>query len=196
MARIDTAIKWFKDREGKVTYSMTYRNGPNSYDCSSAVYIALKSAGILPANTAIGNTDSLFGDLERAGFTQLKPDSQGNVTVQRGDVFIWGIRGNSTGSLGHTGIFIDGGANGAESIIHCNYGNNGISVNNHDSYWDASGHPQYTFYRPPADAAPAAPAQAAKPAAAPAVSAGLTEQQVYNAARRAIVDVLNGGLKK
>lgn len=32
MASIDSSIKWFTDRLGKVTYSMTNRYGPNSYD--------------------------------------------------------------------------------------------------------------------------------------------------------------------
>lgn len=34
----ESMIKWMQDRLGKVTYSMTRRLGPNSYDCSSAVF--------------------------------------------------------------------------------------------------------------------------------------------------------------
>ena len=60
LASIENMIKWFKDREGKVTYSMNSRLGPNSYDCSSAVYFSLIAGGFLPSGTGIGNTDSLF----------------------------------------------------------------------------------------------------------------------------------------
>lgn len=67
MTKIDTALNWMYQHKDKVSYSMARRLAPNSYDCISAVYRALKYAGMLPANAYVGNTDSLFGDLERAG---------------------------------------------------------------------------------------------------------------------------------
>lgn len=138
---MEQAIKWFDDRKGKVTYSMTSRLGPNSYDCSSAVYLALKAAGIFPASIWTGNTDSLFNDLEKRGFSRV-PEVNGNIATKRGDVFIWGKRGASTGAFGHTGIFVN-----ANDIIHCNYGYNGITVNNHDVIHRANGYPDNTIYR-------------------------------------------------
>ena len=78
MAKIDQAIAWMEQRKGKVTYSMNYRTGPHSYDCSSAVYFALRDAGLLPQNIAIGNTETLFHDLESNGWTQVRPDASGN----------------------------------------------------------------------------------------------------------------------
>ena len=69
MSKIDQAIAWMEQRKGKVTYSMNYRTGPHSYDCSSAVYFALRDAGLLPQNIAIGNTETLFHDLESNGWT-------------------------------------------------------------------------------------------------------------------------------
>lgn len=51
---IDLMIQWMNERKGKVTYSMTNRYGPNSYDCSSAVYYALVFAGFLNAGS-MGN---------------------------------------------------------------------------------------------------------------------------------------------
>ncbi|WP_269116844.1 peptidoglycan amidohydrolase family protein [Enterococcus casseliflavus] len=51
MGSIDNMIQWFKDREGKVTYSMSDRLGPSSYDCSSAVYYSLISGGFLPVGS-------------------------------------------------------------------------------------------------------------------------------------------------
>lgn len=148
MSRIDNAIAWMEARAGRVTYSMEQRWGPNSYDCSSAVYYALIQAGFFPRGTAIGSTESLFNDLERYGWTQVAPDASGNYATRRGDVFIWGARGASWGANGHTGIFCDD----YDNIIHCNYGNNGISIQSHDSYCALAGWPPITIYRAPRDA--------------------------------------------
>lgn len=139
---MEKAIQWFNGRLGRVTYSMIHRLGPNSYDCSSAVYLALKEAGIFSSGLYVGNTDTLFNDLERNGFTQLPRNANGDVNAQRGDIFIWGKRGASTGAVGHTGIMVN-----ANDMIHCNYGHNGITINNHDTIWSINGGPEYTFYR-------------------------------------------------
>ena len=47
----DASIQWFEARKGKVVYSMSARLGPNSYDCSSAVYLSLIAGGFLPSGT-------------------------------------------------------------------------------------------------------------------------------------------------
>ncbi|MDO5749644.1 MAG: peptidoglycan amidohydrolase family protein [Rothia sp. (in: high G+C Gram-positive bacteria)] len=148
MSAIDTALEWMNSRKGKVHYSMTARLGPNSYDYSSAVYLALKHAGLIPAGESVGNTDTLFGTLERAGWTKVARDHTGGYPARRGDIFIWGVRGASSGAAGHTGFFLDD----HDTIIHCNYGYNGISVNPHDTIWVANGSPAVTIYRPPASA--------------------------------------------
>lgn len=138
MASIENMIKWFKDREGKVTYSMNSRLGPNSYDCSSAVYFSLIAGGFLPSGTGIGNTDSLFA-LEGKLLTSITRSE-----VKRGDIFVAGYKGNSGGSDGHTGVFVD-----STNIIHCTLGGgkNGI-VTTPATNWmgDYSGLPVY-FYR-------------------------------------------------
>lgn len=122
---------------------------------------------MLPANTTIGNTDSLFGSLERAGWTQVRAEASGNIPARRGDVFIWGIRGASSGASGHTGFFCDD----SDNIIHCNYGFNGITVNPHDVIWGYNGRPAVTIYRPPAE--------------------GPSADEAYRDTRRAVDDVLN-----
>lgn len=142
MSNIEAMIEWMTDRLGKVTYSMNARLGPNSYDCSSAVYFALIAGGFLPAG-AMGNTDTLFGHLERAGWKQVQPDASGNHPVKRGDVGIWGERGASGGAAGHTMIFLDD----KDTMIHCNYGYNGITINNHDTIWNLNGRPPVAIYR-------------------------------------------------
>lgn len=144
---MEAAIAWFNDHKGKVTYSMAFRRGPNpaggeSYDCSSAIYYSLIQAGIFPSTINIGNTDSLFNDLPRHGFHLVPADKAGNVATKRGDIFIWGIKGQSTGGAGHTGIFIN-----ENDIIHCNYGYNGITINNHDQIAGWNGWPNLTVFR-------------------------------------------------
>ena len=138
---IEKTLAWFYARKGRVSYSMENRNGPDSYDCSSSVYHALKEAGLLPASYWIGNTDTLFDALEKNGWVRLPGDANGEADTQRGDIFIWGIRGNSGGALGHTGMFVD-----ADNIINCRY-QAGIVIDNHDWLWSASGYPPYAFYR-------------------------------------------------
>lgn len=142
MASIENMIKWMMDRQGKVTYSMNSRLGPNSYDCSSAVYFSLVAGGFLSAGS-MGNTDTLFGHLEANNWKKVALNSSGYYDVKRGDIFIWGTRGSSGGSAGHTGIFVDS----ADNIIHCNFGYNGITVNNHDVIWGYNGKPAVTIYR-------------------------------------------------
>ncbi|EOH96724.1 hypothetical protein UAW_01889 [Enterococcus haemoperoxidus ATCC BAA-382] len=145
MSSIETAINWMDQRKGKVSYSQGARLGPNSYDCSSAVYYALIAAGVFTVGT-MGNTDTLFGHLEGIGWQQVS-------NPQRGDVFIWGVRGASGGDEGHAGIFVDN-----TSIIHCNAFANGISIDNHASRLSYNGNPPTTFYRNPKGSSGSTPA--------------------------------------
>jgi hypothetical protein len=144
---LEKAIAWMYSKKGKVTYSMAFRNGTNpdggsSYDCSSSIYYALKDAGNFPSTMRIGNTDSLFSDLEHHGWTRVPEDANGNIDARRGDIFIWGARGASGGAAGHTGMFVN-----AADIINCNYGYNGMVVNNHDWLYGINGSPANTIYR-------------------------------------------------
>lgn len=132
MGKIESVINWFQIRKGKVTYSMTNRYGPNSYDCSSAVYYALMQGGFVAEGTFPGNTESLY-QLEGK---LLTPISRGEV--RRGDIFVAGIKGNSSGSNGHTGVFFSN-----QTIIHCT-GGRGI-VETQASGW--MGGPPVYFYR-------------------------------------------------
>ncbi|WP_277903704.1 peptidoglycan amidohydrolase family protein [Enterococcus lactis] len=130
---IEQMIKWMTDREGKVTYSMTSRMGPKSYDCSSAVFLAMIAGGFLPSGS-MGNTETLFA----MSGTKLKKISRSEV--KRGDIFVAGTPGQSNGSGGHTGIFLSNG-----SFIHCSYTHNGIAVDTNDAYMSTK--LQHNFYR-------------------------------------------------
>ncbi|WP_313166747.1 peptidoglycan amidohydrolase family protein [Streptococcus parasuis] len=139
---MEQAIAWMEARRGKVTYSMDFRNGPNSYDCSSAVYYALMSAGAISAGWAV-NTEYEHDWLLKNGFTVIAENSA--FAAKRGDIFIWGKRGQSAGAGGHTGIFVD-----SNNIIHCNYARNGITVDGYLDVARSSGNKYYYIYRPPA----------------------------------------------
>ena len=147
---IETAIAWMRARQGQVYYSMEYRDGPDSYDCSSSVYYALRSAGASSAGWAV-NTEYEHDWLIKNGYELIAENTECNA--QRGDIFIWGKRGASAGAFGHTGMFID-----SDNIIHCNYAYNGISINNHDERWYYAGQPYFYIYRlTNPDAQPEAP---------------------------------------
>ncbi|NQL48923.1 glucosaminidase domain-containing protein [Streptococcus suis] len=134
---LETSIRWMSDRVGKVSYSMDYRNGPNSYDCSSAVYYALMAGGAISAGWAV-NTEYMHDWLIRNGYVLVAENKPFNA--QRHDVFIWGKRGYSSGEGGHTGIFVDN-----VNIIHCNFKRNGITI---DDYNKVSCGMYYYLYRP------------------------------------------------
>lgn len=136
---IENAIAWMREREGQVYYSMEYRDGPDSYDCSSSVYYALRSAGAVSAGWAV-NTEYEHDWLIKNGYELIAENTECNA--QRGDIFIWGRKGASAGAFGHTGMFID-----SDNIIHCNYAYNGISINNHDERWYYAGQPYFYIYR-------------------------------------------------
>ena len=136
---MEQAIAWMEARRGKVTYSMDYRNGPNSYDCSSSVYFALMSAGAVSAGWAV-NTEYEHDWLIKNGYKLIAENQDWDA--KRGDVFIWGKRGQSTGAGGHTGIFVD-----SNNIIHCNYARNGITVDNYNQTAAASGWMYCYVYR-------------------------------------------------
>ena len=139
---MDKAIEWFAQRQGRVSYSMNYRNGPSSYDCSSSIYHALIYAGILPQGFRIGNTETEFVDLPKFGFQRIEADINGYIPTQRGDIFIWGKQGYTNGADGHTGIFID-----QNNIIHCTYGYNGIHIDNHDKLAEINNTQYLTIFR-------------------------------------------------
>lgn len=75
---IDNAIAWMQARKGKVTYSMEYRDGEESYDCSSSVYYALRSAGASSAGWAV-NTEYEHNWLINNGYTLISEIGRAHV---------------------------------------------------------------------------------------------------------------------
>lgn len=139
---IEAAIAYmYKLRSLGITYSMNGRRdgSDGTADCSGAVYTSLRSGGASNAGWVL-NTESMHNWLIANGFRRVADNTEWDA--QRGDVFIWGKISYSGGAGGHTGIFVD-----HDNIIHCNYGNNGVTVNNHDAYWAADGGPYFYAYR-------------------------------------------------
>ncbi|MEB6148291.1 peptidoglycan amidohydrolase family protein [Enterococcus casseliflavus] len=130
---IENMIGWMESRKNKVSYSLKNRLGPDSYDCSSALFFSLIAGNFLPTNS-MGNTETLF----KMNGTLLYKISRKNV--KRGDIFISGIPGYSNGAMGHTGIFIN-----ENSFIHCSYTWNGIHIDKNDSYMGTN--LKHNFYK-------------------------------------------------
>ena len=86
MIDIEKAIKWFEHRKGKVSYSMQNRNGSSSYDCSSSVYYALRSAGAKSNGWTIDTKHEHYW-LTENGFEKITDNIPWNA--KRGDIFIW-----------------------------------------------------------------------------------------------------------
>lgn len=91
---IENGIAWMQARKGRVTYSMEYRDGEDSYDCSSAIYYALRSGGAVSAGWAV-NTEYEHDWLIKNGYELIAENTECNA--QRGDIFIWGRKGASAG---------------------------------------------------------------------------------------------------
>lgn len=136
---IEKGVAWMQARKGRVSYSMDFRDGPDSYDCSSSMYYALRSAGASSAGWAV-NTEYQHAWLIENGYELISENTPWDA--KRGDIFIWGRKGASAGAGGHTGMFID-----SDNIIHCNYAYDGISINDHDERWYYSGQPYFYVYR-------------------------------------------------
>ena len=150
MSRIETSIaEMYNLQRIPVHYDMGDRYGNDAdrdglieYDCSSAVSKAL---GISLSN----NTESLKSNLPKVGYNCFYDGVDGSFDAVRGDVVIWGPRDGSSslGAFGHVLIFVDG-----SNVIHCNYGSDGITVNDYNYLWQINGRPRETVFRENANA--------------------------------------------
>lgn len=131
MSNLEKTLQYFEEnhrsKSGAPHYSMINRYHNPDLDCSSAVFYAYIQGGFLPKNSFIGNTETLFQLVHKGYFIEIFDYKD----VQKGDMFIRGGEGKSSGANGHTGIFYK-----KNGIVHCNYYNNGISYNDENSYID------------------------------------------------------------
>lgn len=92
-------------------------------DCSGFIYTCLVSGGSKPLNY-VPNTDSLHSFLLNNGFKLIAESSEWQA--KRGDIVIFGKKGQSGGANGHVVMFIE-----QYKVIHCTYKNenaNGIYI--------------------------------------------------------------------
>lgn len=158
---IETAINFLKSQVGKVSYSMYgSRNfSDGTCDCSGAVYTALRKGGASNLGY-IASTETLHAWLQANGFKLIADNRE--WTMKRGDVVIWGRKGESAGAGGHTGICIDG-----QNWLECTaWKDLGETQQNHDARWSMNGGPYFYVYRytgaTPAKTTPAKPAATQK----------------------------------
>ena len=126
---VDKVMEWmFRARSNKMTYDMgPARTSSYAADCSSAVYRALIHGGFLPADTWIGNTETLFKmGAKGTVMYEIREDE-----IQHGDIFVAGTPGGSIGAAGHTGFILNP---FDDTIIHMNYGARGVSVTPRKGY--------------------------------------------------------------
>lgn len=123
---IEKAIsKGLELKQRRIKYSMygsrTGKDG--TADCSGFIYECLVSGGAKPLNY-VPNTDSLHSFLVNNGFKLIAESKE--WTAKRGDIVIFGKKGNSGGAKGHVVMFIE-----QYKVIHCTYKSekvNGIYV--------------------------------------------------------------------
>ncbi|WP_162012490.1 peptidoglycan amidohydrolase family protein [Streptococcus sp. S784/96/1] len=140
MSRIESSIaEMLRLQAIPVHYDMGDRYGNDNdgdgrieMDCSSAVSCAL---GISLNN----NTETLQQALPQIGYAKIYDAVDGTFVAKRGIVVIWAPRDGSSslGSLGHVMIFIND-----HQVIHCNYINDGITIDDYDTIWEYNGRPR------------------------------------------------------
>lgn len=117
MAGVGTALEWGLSLQGKITYSMNNRLAAYQMDCSSFVFRSMIHAGILPAGSFIGNTETIYAMARQGKVLKRISESE----VRRGDLFNAGVEGGSLGSAGHTGWHLQPLTQGSGKILHCTY---------------------------------------------------------------------------
>lgn len=139
---IDNTIAFLKTKIGNVTYSMEgSRNfSDGTCDCSGAVYTGLVEGGLTPMSY-IPSTETLHAWLLNNGFQLIAENT--SWAMQKGDVVIWGRKGQSAGAGGHTGICIDG-----NNWLECTaWRDLGETIQNHDARWEMNDDPYFYVYR-------------------------------------------------
>lgn len=113
------------------------RDGRIEMDCSSAVSKAL---GISMTN----NTETLQQALPAIGYGKIHDAVDGTFDMQAYDVIIWAPRDGSSslGAFGHVLI-----ATSPTTVIHCNYGSDGITENDYNYIWNLNGRPREIVFR-------------------------------------------------
>ncbi|WP_240411360.1 peptidoglycan amidohydrolase family protein [Limosilactobacillus vaginalis] len=144
-------INWFRNHEGKLTYSMYgSRNGEDgTADCSGAMTEALYEAGATKPNE-IYDTGSISPYLLLNGYS-LVYEGQEYYNPRFGDIVIWGPKNHTTGGNGHMVIVSNMSSNpNCISVNWLSRGKKGaaVSENNYYWYWNTHGKQYQQVFRP------------------------------------------------
>lgn len=145
---VDNGISALKQQIGCATYSMYgSRNfSDGTCDCSGSVYYALRLAGASSFGY-IPSTETMHQWLLDNNYELIAENTEWQMKAQ--DVIIWGRKGESAGSGGHTGIAVDG-QNWIECTAWYGGGNGpegGVIISNHDQRWTMCEQPYFYVYR-------------------------------------------------
>ena len=142
MIQIEKAITKGQSLIGKIRYSMTgSRTGTDgTADCSGFVYACLRAGG--GSNYGyVPSTETFHDYLNKNGFKLISENK--SWQMKRGDIVIWGRKGQSAGAGGHMGICLDG-----HKWIECTaWKNLGVTIQDHDARWAMNGGPYFYVYR-------------------------------------------------
>lgn len=146
---INKVISWFDNHMGKLTYSMTgSRNGADgTADCSGSMTQALYEAGASKP-TWLYSTEYIHGYLVNNGFKLIAENTSWDA--KRGDIPVFGKRGNSAGGAGHIGIISTDDPDALLlSTCYWTAGAPGTAVQNvpFDTMWTADDSPYFYVYR-------------------------------------------------
>ncbi|MGF2942715.1 peptidoglycan amidohydrolase family protein [Enterococcus xiangfangensis] len=108
-------------------------------DCSGSVYRILRESGGFNYGY-IPSTETLHDYLLKLGYEKIAENS--DFPMQRGDVIIWGKKGQSAGAGGHTGVALDN-----QNWIECTGWKMTTIIANHDQRWVMAGCPYFYAYR-------------------------------------------------
>jgi len=172
-------IGWFTSRIGKLTYSMYgSRNGSDgTADCSGSMTQALYEAGA-SKYSYLYSTETIHDYLTANGYQLIAQTGQ-TFNPVRGDICIFGKRGQSAGAGGHIMVFT--GTENQISVCYWTQGQAGTAVQemSFDQMWIADGKPYYYIYRQK-NAQPApAPSRPAQSASAPSGANWIRESATY-----------------
>lgn len=160
MIKMETAIAHGQSLIGKIRYSMDYsRTGADgTADCSGFVYACLRKGG--GSNYGyVPSTETLHDYLLKNGFKLIAENK--SWKMQRGDIVIWGRKGQSAGAAGHVGICL----NNTKWIECTAWKGLGVTTQDHDARWAMNGGPYFYVYRQDTSSVePPKPAEKPKPA--------------------------------
>lgn len=144
-------VAWFENHKGKLTYSMYgSRNGADgTADCSGSITQALYEAGASPYDY-LYSTETLHDYLINNAYKLIVNNDYRGWNAQKGDIVIWGKRGQSGGAGGHVGVMTNNADNPffiSTCYITGGQKNTAVQEVRYNEYVAQHNYPYYYVYR-------------------------------------------------